>query len=240
MPVGLGLLFLAFDKTSSLSASIITSLKPIAFVLAGFLFLGDRVTKKERKGLLVTFVGFLIIVTSPLLSQEGNGEAHLPFVGNLYVLANIFVDTVASVIAKNIMRSRVSSLALSQIGFIIGYITLTPVALYYSSPQQILADMLKAPTSAHAGVLYMAVLAGSLAHALRYRAIRSLELSETAVFGYLLPVFAAPISILWLHETYTPLFAVGAITIFVGIVIAETKKSTKKNFYKLHAHRQGM
>ncbi|HEB14007.1 MAG TPA: EamA family transporter, partial [candidate division WWE3 bacterium] len=44
---------------------------------------------------------------------------------------------------------------------------------------------------------------------------------EAALFLYLEPVFAAPLAYLWLGESITPTFIIGAAVIAAGVILTE-------------------
>ena len=79
-------------------------------------------------------------------------------------------------------------------------------------------------SSYHIGVFYMAVISGSIAFYLSNKAQKSIEIGEQALFGYMYPIFSAPLAVIWLGEKITPIFILGAITIATGVFIAEVKK----------------
>ena len=70
----------------------------------------------------------------------------------------------------------------------------------------------------------MAIVSGSLAYYLFNKAQKTIEISEASVFSYLYPLFSAPLAVLWLGESITPVFIIGGIIIAIGVTIAEVKK----------------
>ncbi|MBI4064854.1 EamA family transporter [Candidatus Gottesmanbacteria bacterium] len=232
VPIGLGLLFFGFEKTTSLTGTLLSATAPIAVVIASAEFLREHVTQTERFGIILAFLGTVMTVMGPLVTSHG--FAFGAFEGNLLIMASIAVDTIATILVKILMRSRVSPTLLSHVSFIIGFLVIFPIMLWYYSPSEIFNIIRSAPLSAHLGVWYMALLSGSLAYGLRNEAVKSIEVSETAVFSYLYPLWAAPLSIFWLSEKITAPFIVGAGVITVGVIIAEYKRSTRIH----HHHRQ--
>ncbi len=80
----------------------------------------------------------------------------------------------------------------------------------------------------HLGVWYMALLSGTLAYTLQNRAMQTIEVGEASIFGYLMPIWAAPLAFWWLGEKITIPFIIGACVIAIGVVIAESKKNRRK------------
>ena len=225
--LGLGLLFFGFDKTTSLTGSLLSASAPIMVVIAGAIFLHERVSKHEKTGITIAFLGTLFIVLAPfLVTRAGGALGNVE--GNVLIMLSILVDTFASILVKFIVRKHTSPETLTHISFIFGFLTLFPIAIAFHSIDGILLVIRSASLSAHLGVWYMALLSGTLAYTLRNKAIKSIETGETAVFTYLYPLWAAPLAFYWLGETVNGYFWVGALIIAVGVILAEYKRRTKK------------
>lgn len=216
----LGALFYGVDRTTVLNLSLVTLSLPLLSSLAGVIFLKDRITKREKIGSSIAILGTLFTIVEPIL--EGNGHSGT-FLGNTFIALYLFFDIASVVILKKLLRNKTSAVALSQISFIIGFGSLIPVILFVLGPATIITTILTLPLKYQLGVLYMAIFSGTIAYALRAKAQKSIEVSEGALFGYLVPVFGVPLAVLWLKETVTPVFIIGAIIIAIGVFIAETK-----------------
>ena len=226
VPLSLGLLFLGFDKTSSLTGTVISATGPIMIAIAGVLFLREHITKPEQIGIGLALAGTLIVTAGPMLGE--NGQAIISLEGNLLIIAALVTDAFGTVIAKVSLRDKVPPMALTNISFMIGLVSFLPFLLAAYSPGEVLATIANAPLSAHLGVLYMAFISGTLAYTLQKVAMRSIEVGEVAVFNYLFPIWAAPLSLLWLGEQITLPFVIGCLVIATGVVIAEYKRKQKK------------
>ncbi len=226
VPLSLGLLFLGFDKTTSLTGTVISAMGPIMIAIFGMLFLKEHITKPERLGIGVALTGTLIVTVGPMLG--GNDHAFASFEGNLLILAALAADAIGTVIAKVSLRNRVPPIALTNISFMIGFLCFLPFLLASYSMNEIVATIMNAPLSAHLGVLYMAFISGTLAYTLQKLAMKSIEVGEVAVFNYLFPIWAAPLALWWLGEKVTLPFVIGACVIATGVVIAERKRRQKK------------
>jgi len=213
--VSLGLLFLGYEKTTALDGSIINALYPIMVSATGAAFLHERVTRREKTGMAIATLGTMAIVFEPGSSLSGN----------LYIIASLLVGIVLAIMAKLLLRHLVNfDFALTQLSFIVGFVTVIPIVLFLYSPSSIYHLVTSIPASAHASIFYMALISGTLAYSLWHRAQKTIETGETAVFSYLYPIFTIPLSILWLHEQVTPIFIFGAFITAIGVIIAETKK----------------
>lgn len=219
--VSLGLLFLGTDKTTSIDANLISAMAPITIVVAGAIFLKEHITKKEKIGIAIALIGTLITVVEPLL-RFNDGFAGLE--GNLLILGSVLVATVTAIMAKKIMRDNVDPITITNISFITGFFTTLPIALLSTTPSELVNSILLTPFHFHLGVIFMALISGTLAYTLWHKAEKSIEVSEVGLFAYLYPVFGTPLSVIWLGEKVTLPFIVGAVIIALGVIIAEYKK----------------
>lgn len=221
--IALGLLFFGLEKTTVLDETLITAINPMLIAIMGFFFLKEHITKTERLGMAIAFFGTLITVAEPLLS--GNGHAKLS--GNLLIVIYLLVNTFVVFLAKKLIRLKVSALLLGHSTFIVGFLTTLPLALFFLGKDKLISSIITLQPQFHLGVFYMALLSGSFAYFLWARAQKTIETGEAAVFGYLYPLFAAPLAILWLGEKTNPVFIIGAVFIVAGVIIAEYKKNKR-------------
>lgn len=221
--VSLGLLFFGFEKTTALSGSLLSALTPIMVVAAGAYFLHDRITNIEHIGIGVAFVGTALTVIEPLITG-GTQLFSASLEGNLLIMASLLVGVITAIQGKYLLRDKIDPQTLTHLSFIVGFLTMIPVLLLSFSLTEVWTIFTHAPLLSHVGVWYMALMSGTLAYTLWHIGQKSIEVSEAALFNYLLPLWATPVAMLWLGEKATPIFWVGSIIIAVGVGIAEYKK----------------
>ena len=221
--VSLALLFFGLQDTTVLDSSLITLSSPLLISIAGVYFLGERISKREKVGIGIAVSGTLLTVIEPLI-QNGNGA--IKFSGNVMIIAYAVIVAVTAVLAKVLLKRGIEASTMTALSFILGFITLLP---FWLNSEVLPYSIIHTPYPYHLGVFYMAVISGSLAYYLSNKAQKSIEISEQAVFGYMYPIFAAPLAVLWLGEKVTPIFIIGAIIIAIGVVIAEIKKKRYNN-----------
>lgn len=224
--VDLGLLFLGTDKTTSLDSNIISSMAPVTTAIAGVLFLKERVTKRESVGLLIALAGTFVTVVEPILGGFESGFSGLE--GNLLVFAHLLVASASAVLAKKVLRCGISPSTAVNLSFMIGFITILPFSIFQilNSRFEIITSV---PFTYHLGVLYMAILSGTLAYWLWHRAEKTIEIGEVGVFAYLYPIFGLPLSVFWLKEHVGLYYIIGCLIIIVGVALAEIKKTKKSD-----------
>lgn len=224
--INLGLLFYGFNYTTALDASLLSATAPVFVVTAGAFFLNEKVTKKEKLGVVITFVGAIIIILQPLI--EGGLFKLENMYGNLLIIAANFAWVLYVVLSKYELKHKVKPLLMTTYMFLLGFITLLPLALIQSGGVSSLINQLtNTPIKPHLGVWYMAILSGAVAYFLYQKAQKTIEASEATLFSYLSPLFAAPLAVFWLGETITPAFLIGGVIIAMGVFIAEQRNIHK-------------
>lgn len=228
--LALGALFLGMDIVSVLESNIISSIIPLLIVVAGAIVFKERVPSREKLGAFIAFLGTCIAIVFPVL--EGY-ESSSHWLGIVFILLYMASDVVSALMAKGLLRRKVSAAAMTNYSFIFGFITTLPLVMLQTPLPDLISQIMALPFQYHLGVWYMAVLSGSVAYYLRNSAQKTIEVGDAGLFAYLIPVFSAPLAIFWLGEDFTLPLLIGAIFIITGVTIAEMKGLTRKKF-KLH------
>lgn len=225
-PVALGLLFIGYNLTSALTASVLNAFYPILAAIVGMLFLHEHITKRENLGMGIALLGTALVIVEPYLNGGSTSSANM--LGNLLIIASLLIGVLVTVMTKLILRHSTNPASLTHLSFIIGFIVLLPVVLFQTPPAEVIRQIATAPVMAHLGVLYMALVSGTIAYILWYWGQKTIEIGESAMLSYVYPLIALPLSIFWLHESITWSLVAGAAIIGVGVLIAETKKKIIK------------
>ena len=224
--INLGFLFYGYNYTTALDASLLSATAPIFVVAASMFFLKERVTKKEKIGLLIAFLGTLAIIFQPLAENKILFRENI--LGNILVVISNIAWIFYVVLSKYGLKHKFDPLTMTVYTFFLGFITLLPLAaIQAGSLSGLISLIIDSPIQTHLGVLYMALLSGSLAYFLYQRAQKTIEASEATLFMYLSPLFAAPLAVLWLGEEITIFYILGAAIVATGVIIAETKRRKK-------------
>lgn len=222
-PLSLLLFFEALSKTSALSGSLIIATGPLFLVFGGVLFFKDRLRKNEKLGIAITILGTLFLVIGPLM-LNGHTDSLGKLEGNVLMLLAVFTDIAAALLSTEAIKRGIHVSLVAQFQFIVGFVIFVPLLFLSQSPESVLSTIYNAPLEAHLGALFMAIFSGTIAYTLRNIAIKTIEVSESALYQYLQPFWAAILAVLWLREPITPSYIIGGLIIAVGVVIAEHRK----------------
>lgn len=204
---------LALQYTSAAQAGAITAVLPLFIGIAAAIFLGERPGFPFLAGVVISFGGAVWLS----LGSAPSAHATLPWLGNLFeVLA--MLSAAGYVMAVKKLTARYSAWHLVLVQNAIGALFFAPMALRSTATRSLLIDQ-NAPWLA---VFYLGG-AVSLGAFLCYNfALKHMEASRAAAFTYLIPVFAAGMSVLLLGERILPQQLLAIALVLGGVVIAET------------------
>jgi len=227
--LALGTLFYALKDTTVLDLTLVSVMDPMLALLGGAFFFREHITKKEKIGISIVLLGVILNSLYPFFA----GGSSVRFTGNILLLIYILSDSSSILIAKKSLRSKIKSANLTNLAFIIGFVTLLPIVVFMYGFHNLWIMITTLPLKYHLGVWYMALMSGNLAYYLYVRGERTLEVSEAVLFNYLQPVITIPLAIFWLKESLSIHYVVGAAIIATGLFIVEYKKyqpnTTKKS-----------
>lgn len=215
---GLILLYRGLQLATALEASLIGATGPIFIVLGGILLLHEKEEKFEWTGLIISFIGTLILVLEPLLTGK-NHSAGFSFTGNLmiigYNLLNVFSVIFQKKLYKHIPKIYVSSLSYP-IGLCIFFLILT---LTGSSTS---VSLLTTP-SVMLACGYMAIFGSIVGFTLFIYGQNLIEASEASLFTYLQGIIAIPFAYLMLKESVTWPQIIAVLIVSLGVYLAEQR-----------------
>ncbi len=223
--ITLGLLFFGLKNTTVLDATLITVSAPLLISAAGVIYLREHVTKREKVGMAIALIGTIFTVIEPL-TQIGTDGTRLS--GNILILLYLLATVIPSIQAKVLLRQGITPTTLANLSFVIGFLTIAPVTFLAYGAAPVFAGFQNLTFPYLLGILYMALLSGTIAYTLANEAQKTIEVGEASVFTYLYPVLSAPLAVFWLKESITREFLIGAVVITAGVIIAEYKKSSLK------------
>lgn len=225
--LALGALFWGLDRVTVLESNIVTSIIPLLIVVAGALVFKEKVPGQEKFGAFIAFLGTCVAIILPVI--EGY-EDRSHWLGTVFILAYMASDIVSALMAKGLLKKRVSAAGMTNFSFIFGFITIVPFALIDVSPVQVIDHIVHMPLHYHLGVWYMALMSGTMGYYLRNSAQKYVNVGDAGLFAYLIPIFSAPLAVLWLGEKLTMPLVLGSILIITGVVISETRGISRKRF----------
>ena len=225
IPIALGLLYSGLERTSTIEAGFLTTTVPIFVVIFGIWFLHEKEEVTEFEGLMLAFVGTLILVFTPLFfGEESIHSLSLP--GNLLIFGHNIIIALYYVLAKKWYQT-IPKFFVASVSFFVGLISfffLSLAELHFSFSalvQAIRADLVQ--PSVQLAALYMGILGSVVAFTAYIIGQDGVEASEASLFSYLQPLIYVPLGITLLGERvhWQQLAALGLI--LVGVIIGEKR-----------------
>ncbi|HEV2128683.1 MAG TPA: DMT family transporter [Thermomicrobiales bacterium] len=203
-------------------ASLLVSSNPIFTAIISRILLGERLTSRKVAGIVVAFVGFLLVL------QFGSaGGARLEsdqIVGVLIVLLAPLSWAFYTVLSKPLL-GRYQPKYVASYTTMAGGTIFVPFLLFDGSLHDRMGEL---DAIDWVTVLYVSLLAITVAYLLWYWGLRVLTPSQTAVYTYLVPVFGVLASWILLGEIPAIFALVGGVVIVAGVILANTSGRRSK------------
>ncbi len=189
------------------TAALLVQLEvPFGLLLAWLVF-GDRISSRQALGVIVAFIGAVLIIGEPRLQGD--------LVYAFLVIGGAFTWAVGQIMIK-------------KLGNVGGFRLLSGVALF-AAPQLFVASWLlesdqlsqvrTATPAAWAAVIYLGLVMTALGYALWYRLLGLYSVNQVMPFLLLLPVTSVVGGIAFLGESLTVKIAAGGGLAIVGVAM---------------------
>lgn len=210
--------FLGLKKTESINAPIIASSAPIFTFIFSILFLREKPKSKVFFGMLISFIGVLVIIFSPLINLKNNQLIFTEIKGNLFILMATFGYVISTIIGKKI-NTNISSFLITFLSFFLNsflFLLFIPNELKNWSFNDL-------NLNGWLGIVYGIFFSSALAYFLYYYSLKRIDGQEIGIFTYIDPVVAVIIAIPLLNEIPNLYYLIGSFFVFLGIYIAENR-----------------
>ncbi len=201
----------ALKLTTASQAGTISALCPIIVgFLAGY-FLKEKITKKLLIGALIAFGGTVLLS----MSSDTSSYAPNPILGNFFELLAMLCAAGYTITAKHLSKE-FSALFITAFQVFIGAIFFLPMFIYEISTQTISFSQ-----NALLAIAYLGVVVTLGGYGLYNYGLTKIDASKTAVFIYLIPIFAMILAYFILDEKITLLNIFASLIILIGVFISE-------------------
>jgi len=215
--IQIGLLLLGLEKSTSINSSIILIGAPFMLYFLSILFLHEKPNQKVLLGILISSLGVLAIIFSPLL-QNAQPFAVGEFHGNLLYVLALLGDVISIVLYKEVSR-KISPFTLTFLSFVIAAVSFFPFMLLELKNWSL--SMLDSQGAI--GLFYAIFFSSAIGYYLYFYGLQKIKGEEIGIFGYINPIATILVAIPLLGEYPTSFFIVGSVLICVGLVVSELK-----------------
>jgi O-acetylserine/cysteine efflux transporter len=187
-------------------------------VLIAYFFLKEKPKLKNLLGILIAFIGLIILSGSPNL--EGK------YIGVILVLSGAFTWALGQVLVKPISEKINGIILTAWIGIFAG-----PQLIIASQiiEGNVLNNILSADYKAWLIVLYLAILMNALGYSIWYYVLGRYPVNKILPVMLLLPVSGVLTAIMFLGERPGIKVFIGGLIILIGVGLILIEKTKKQN-----------
>lgn len=207
---------LALQRTSATNTSLLIALNPVFTVLLAPL-IGEALTRRRAAGVAVALSGAALVITrgdvEVLRSLEMNS-------GDLLAVLAAMTWAAFNLASRSTM-TRMTPAVANAVIYLAGCIALGLLSV----PDGPLGQLLHASNSARWGIVAMALLSSVVAGQLFLVGVRTLGVSRTVVFVYMVPVLTAGLSAVFLGDHFAAPQAVGGTAVLAGVYLSAQRST---------------
>jgi len=211
----------SLTMVSSTVAAVMVSTIPLLVPIGAYYILKERISILNIIGLVVSFIGVVLLITREDFSLSASPQ------GLLLLLGAVVIGVGFTIILKK-LSGRYNAITLVTYQNLFGIIWFAPFFLFFDLHHFLLA---RPSFNTVLSLVMLAVFASSLAFILFTYAVRELGASRTSVFGNSVSVFTALFAWLLLGDPLTLRIAVGIVVVIMGLFISQVR-TTGKNLIK--------
>ncbi len=197
-------------RSTPANASLLLATAPIWVAILGYLLGIERISRLMLAGILLSFSGIMLLVTSGGKVDLGSSL----LLGNVLLLACSMLWAVYTTGSKPLL-ARHSPLKLTAWSMLAGTIPLVLISI----PDLRRQDWGEIPPIAWGALLYSAVLAVTVGYTIWYASVQRVGNARTAIYSNLTPIVAILFAWLTLGDALAPLQLLGAAIVLAGLII---------------------
>ncbi|MDO4461488.1 MAG: DMT family transporter [Bacteroidia bacterium] len=210
----------ALQHTTAINVGLLTSTVPITGTALQYLFYRQRPTKYYLIGSLIAFIGVSFVILSPLLQTSDISSLSVNLLGDSLCIISVLLWSVYSLVLDRI-PSHYSPFFVSRRLFFYSIITILPFVVAKYNPGDI--EAITSDISCLFSVIYLGIFASATCMWLWNWSFQKIGLSHTNMFLYLMPLVSLITATCYNSSEFTLWATLGAILIFIGIVLADYK-----------------
>lgn len=204
--------FIALLYTTAINASLLINLSVIFVALFTFFFWNEKLERRVWVGIVISLIGVFLIVTK---GKPFEFFTENSFIGDILIIFSAFLWMIYTIVGKKFLE-RKDPLIATTYTFILGTIFLIPFAFYDN-----LSLIFEIPFSAWLAILYLAIFCSVIGYVIWAQVIKEELASKVSVFLYIIPLFTAIFSTIFLNEELTTFVILGGILVLLGVHLAE-------------------
>jgi drug/metabolite transporter (DMT)-like permease len=205
------LFFVGLKYTSSVNGALIMALNPILTTILARFILKDRITKKQAAGILLAFIGVLIVIMHGSIDTIKTMSFSI---GDVIIFGGNMCWTFYGICGRRFIKDG-NPLSTTTYTMIVGAICLIVVSLFTTNP----VALPNIPIGAWEAIVFMAFFTSVLGYLWWNKGMKEIGASKTSLFFNLVPVVTMIVS----FGTGIPVSIIqilGAALVILGVLTA--------------------
>ena len=202
--------------TTATNSALILATTPIFIILFGALLNVEKVTSRIVQGVILSFIGVVMIVLGTGNSLTFSNQSLL---GDLLIVANPICWSIYTVLSKPMLKEY-SPLKLTAVTMAIGAVPLVLVGIPSLGTQ----NWAEISISSWVGLGFSAFLAIGLGYVIWYTGVSRIGSAKTSLYDNLVTVFAVASAWIILSESMTWIQILGAVLVFGSLYLVRRKE----------------
>jgi drug/metabolite transporter (DMT)-like permease len=200
----------ALQTSEAGTTAWIVSTTPVFMALLGWVLLRERLEWRKNLGILLAFIGVLVVVSRGDLASVSVRRFGAP--GDILILISAVNWAVFSALSRRGLKSHPASLMMFYI-MLVGWVFTSVVFLTTRDISEISALTF----DGWLAVAFLGVFCSGLAYIAWYDALKALSTAQTGVFLYIEPLVAVVVAFFILGEAIIPASLLGGAVILFGV-----------------------
>lgn len=200
----------ALQTSEASTTAWIVSTTPVFMAILGWVVLKENLAWIKIAGILLAFVGVLLVVYDGDLSAISLRSFGKP--GDILILISAINWTVFSVLSRRGLKQHPATLMMFYV-MLIGWLFTS--ILFFAT--QDVSEIGNLTFNGWMGILFLGIFCSGLAYIAWYDALKALSTAQTGVFLYIEPLVAVMVAFLILGEAITLASLLGGGIIILGV-----------------------
>jgi drug/metabolite transporter (DMT)-like permease len=205
--------FLGIHFTNAPTASVLINTNVIFIAILSGLFLHETLTRKRVAGIVLSFIGVIVIMFSDISKQALTFD-NLFFIGGILMLLSAFCWALYSFVGKRLLKTY-DEFVITTYAFGFGTLFYIPFVVLHLGPV-----LQQTSLNGWLAVLYLALTCSLFGYLGWYYALKHIDASKAAVFLNFIPLFTILMSF-FLGTSLTWFFLLGAALIIYGVYLTQ-------------------
>ena len=200
----------ALQTSEAGTTAWIVSTTPVFMALLGWFLLRERLEWTKNVGILLAFLGVLVVVSKGDFASISVGRFGAP--GDVLILISAVNWAVFSAFSRRGLKSHPASLMMFYI-MLVGWVFTSVLFLTTRG----MAEVPTLTLNGWIAVGFLGIFCSGLAYIAWYDALKALTTAQTGVFLYIEPLVAVVVALFILGEAITPASLFGGAVILFGV-----------------------